>query len=153
MQESGINNVLVNAGGDLRGIGGKGDKPWRVGIQHPRDRQRVIVATSWPQGAGSDMAMVTSGDYERFFLHDGERFHHILDPKSGYPARSGLLSVSVQAANATTADALSTAFFVLGEEESRKIVEGLPGVETLLVRDDGSHWRSAGFRGEWLNHK
>ncbi|MBF0359177.1 MAG: FAD:protein FMN transferase [Magnetococcales bacterium] len=150
LKKSGVVNALVNAGGDLRGIGSKGDASWRVGVQHPRDREKIVVATEWPASPKADMAMVTSGDYERFFIHNQERFHHIINPNSGYPARSGLLSVSVQADSATAADAWSTAFFVLGEDKSRDLLKKLPSVEVLLVRSDGTHWQSDEFRGKWL---
>lgn len=145
-----IKNALLNAGGDLRGIGNKGGKPWRVGIQHPRETQRVIAVSEWSTQPDGDMAMVTSGDYERFFFHEGRRYHHILNPHTGYPAESTLLSVSVQADNATLADGLSTAFFVLGEVKSRELLKKLPGVGTLFVREDGSHWQSPMFKGRWL---
>lgn len=149
LKAAGIRHALVNAGGDLRGIGRKGTQPWRVGIQHPRRSDRVIAVTLWPNQSDGDRAMVTSGDYERYFLHEGQRYHHLLDPKTGYPARSGLLSVSVQADRAALADGLSTAFFVLGEKETRDLLPTLPGVELMLIREDETHWQSEGFRGEW----
>ncbi|MBF0455736.1 MAG: FAD:protein FMN transferase [Magnetococcales bacterium] len=150
LKEFGITNALVNAGGDLRGIGHKGEAPWRVGIQHPREKARLVAESQWPNRPDTDVAMVTSGDYERFFIHDNKRYHHILDPKSGYPAQTGLLSVSVQANSATEADGWSTAFFVLGEKQSRKLLPKLTGVEVLFVRQDGSHWKSVNFLGKWL---
>ncbi|MBF0447700.1 MAG: FAD:protein FMN transferase [Magnetococcales bacterium] len=150
LRKAGIENGLVNAGGDIRGIGHKGDKPWRVGIQHPRETERVIAVSQWPNRKNGDMALVTSGDYERFFMDQGQRYHHILDPETGYPAKSGLLSVSVQADNALLADGLSTAFFVMGEELTRRRYRESPGVEVLLIRQDESHWKSEGFQGEWL---
>lgn len=153
LKAHGIHHALVNAGGDLRVIGRKGDQPWRVGIQHPRDPNRVIATSDWPAEDNNDLSMVTSGDYERFFLHQERRYHHILDPKSGYPAESGLLSVSVQAQNATLADALSTAFFVLGEERTQSILSRFKGIEILLVRQDLSHWMSPGFKGLWQGEK
>ncbi|MBF0194561.1 MAG: FAD:protein FMN transferase [Magnetococcales bacterium] len=150
LKKSGVQNALVNAGGDLRGIGKKGDKPWRVGIQHPRKQDKLIVATQWSNGQNVDMAMVTSGDYERFFIYKEKRYHHILNPKNGYPAKSGLQSVSVQTNSATLADGLSTAFFVLGEKASKELLKQIEDVEILIVRSDGTHWQSKGFRGEWL---
>ena len=94
--------------------------------------------------------MVTSGDYERFFLHQGARYHHLLDPRTANPARSGLSSVSVQAKTATLADALSTAIFVLGAEEGLALLRHFPGSEALLITESGDQKRSPGFIGEWL---
>ncbi|MBF0400945.1 MAG: FAD:protein FMN transferase [Magnetococcales bacterium] len=146
LRQEGIQNAIVDAGGDLRAIGRKGDKPWRIGIQDPRQADQV-VALSLLQG---DISMVTSGDYERFFLYQGKRYHHILDPSTALPADSGLQSVSVQAADATTADALSTAIFVLGAEKGMALLDHFPGSAVLLITDTGKPIRSAGFIGEWL---
>ena len=154
LRRAGIENALVNAGGDMRALGGKGAQPWRIGIQHPR-RADEVAAVSRLQGrihgeVRENLAMVTSGDYERFFNHGGQRFHHILDPRSGSSARSGLLSVSVQAADAVTADALCTALFVLGAEAGLAMLERYPGAEALLMFADGTHRMTPGFAGEWL---
>ena len=78
----GYRNLVVNAGGDLRVGGAKPEGPWSIGIQHPRDPERIMARISV-----SDTAVATSGDYEKFFIHQGKRYHHILDPKDGFPGR------------------------------------------------------------------
>lgn len=109
LKAHGINHALINAGGDLRAIGRHGERPWRIGIKHPR-QPGEILATLELEG---DVSVVTSGDYERFFIDQGRRYHHILDPKNGWPADKSQ-SVTVIANNAMLADAWSTALFVLG---------------------------------------
>lgn len=146
LRQEGVANGMVNAGGDLRIIGSKGSTPWRIGLQHPRHTDKVI-AVSLLTG---DRAMVTSGDYERFFFHNGSRYHHILDPGTAQPSRSGLSSVSVQAANATIADALSTAIYVLGAESGLALLQHFPGSAVLLVTETGEPFRSPGFVGNLL---
>jgi len=111
LQKNGIRNAIVNAGGDIRLIGRHGEKPWRIGIRHPRDKAEV-VATLELEG---DVSVVTSGDYERYFIYNSQRYHHILDPKTGWPA-TALQSATVIAPNATLADAWSTALFIPGKE-------------------------------------
>ena len=97
-------------------------------MKHPRRDDELIAVISWLKKG----AVVTSGDYERFFEEDGERYHHILDPRTGYPARN-LLSATVVAPTAIEADALSTALFVMGPQRGLELVESLPGVEAILV--------------------
>ena len=130
LQAAGIRHASVNAGGDLRLIGDRGGRPWRIGIQHPRDPQGVLVTLEL-----ADAAVVTSGDYERFFEVDGVRYHHILDPRVGRPA-DACRSVTVVAASAAEADALATAAFVLGPEAGRRLVESRGGL-ALFVAADG----------------
>ncbi|MBF0110977.1 MAG: FAD:protein FMN transferase [Magnetococcales bacterium] len=146
LKREGIINALIVGGGDMIIAGAKGDQPWRIGIQHPRDRDKVMASVEVLQ----DMALATSGDYERFFMADGQRQHHILDPKTGHPARSGLISVSIQAREAMIADALSTAVFVLGMEKGKALIERLEGVEGMLVQENGERWKSSRFPGQWL---
>jgi len=110
LQQHGIHNAIINAGGDIRLIGSHGDRPWRIGIRHPRKRNDVIAALKL-QG---DVSIVTSGDYERFFMHGGKRYHHLLNPKTGWPA-TGSQSATVIASSAALADAWSTALFVQGK--------------------------------------
>ena len=132
----GIRNAIVDAGGDLRVAGARpGKKFWRIGVQHPREPGTLIMTFEL-----SDAAIVTSGDYERFFISDGVRYHHILDPATGQPAR-GCQSVTVLAPTAAEADACSTAAFVLGPEKGITFLRGRPGVRGVIVGADGRmHW-------------
>ncbi|MEO5377043.1 MAG: FAD:protein FMN transferase [Magnetococcus sp. DMHC-6] len=150
LRAQGVENAIVNAGGNLRIIGSKGGKPWRVGVQHPRDPSRV-TAVSLLSG---DIALVTSGDYERFFLFEGQRYHHILDPKTGYPAKAGLISVSIQCPEAITADALSTAIFVLGQQKGLELInKHFPNCAALLIDDKENHLQTEKYIGQWLTDR
>ena len=139
LRARGARDFIVNAGGDLYVAGSRGDRPWRIGIQHPRGPQEFLRVVAPVEGA-----LVTSGDYERFYEWDGERIHHILDPRTGYPAR-GCRSVTVWAPTAVDADALATAAFVLGPEDGLALLEGQPGVEGLLVGSGGEVVETPGF--------
>ncbi len=129
---SGIQHASVNAGGDMRLLGDRAGAPWRIGIQHPRQTGAVLASLKL-----ADRAVVTSGDYERFFEQDGVRYHHILDPRSGYPARL-CQSVTVVAEQAALADAVATAAFVLGPELGMVFLRETEGVDGLIVAADGS---------------
>jgi FAD:protein FMN transferase len=123
----------LSAGGQVLAGGQPGARPWQVGVRDPRG-----LADDWFAVVPAvDSSVSTSGDYERFFEVDGVRYHHILDPQTGWPATSGLRSVTVLSPDATTGDVLSTALFVLGLEHGLALVEGLPGVEALVVDDQG----------------
>lgn len=124
----GIENAIINAGGDLRAIGRHGNRPWRVGIRHPR--QEGIIASIEIDG---DASIFTSGDYERFFEVDGTRYHHILDPRSGYPADM-TTSVTVIHGNAATADAAATALFVAGPDHWTRVARNM-GVNLVMLVD------------------
>jgi len=132
LKELGYRNLVVNAGGDLRVGGSKPEGAWSIGIQHPRDPEKIMARISV-----SDTAVATSGDYEKFFIHQGKRYHHILNPKNGFPAE-GCQSVTVLHKEATTADALATAIFVLGPEKGYVLCQRLEGVDCLIV-DKGSN--------------
>jgi FAD:protein FMN transferase len=121
-----IEHAIVNAGGDLRAIGRRGDRPWRIGIRAPRDA--VVLAALEIE---HDDAVFTSGDYERFFEHQGRRYHHILDPRTGYPT-AGLASVSVVHRDAGLADAAATALMVAGPEGWPEMAATL-GIEMVMV--------------------
>ncbi|MEO5349636.1 MAG: FAD:protein FMN transferase [Magnetococcus sp. YQC-3] len=146
LRQEGVRNAIVDAGGDLRVLGSKGGKPWRIGIQHPRQPDQV-AAISLLQG---DLSMATSGDYERFFIHEGTRYHHIMNPATGLSAHSGLSSVTVQNRNGMIIDGLSTAIFVLGAEKGLALLAHFPGCEALLITEEGKPVRTPGFIGEWL---
>ena len=128
----GIRNAIIDAGGDLRIIGTRpGKEFWRIGIQHPRDPGALILTFDL-----RDTAIVTSGDYERFFIVEGVRYHHILDPATGQPAR-GCQSVTVVAPTAEEADACATAAFVLGPSRGLAFLRSRPGVRGVLIGADG----------------
>jgi FAD:protein FMN transferase len=132
LRARGIGNAIVNAGGDLRAIGQRGDRPWRIGIRAPRDA--VVLAALEIE---HDDAVFTSGDYERFFEHEGQRYHHILDPRTGYPTE-GLAAVSVLHRDAGLADAAATALMVAGPEGWPEMAAAL-GIETVMVvHEDGA---------------
>jgi thiamine biosynthesis lipoprotein len=120
---------LVNAGGDLMVRGLKpGGQPWRVGVQDPRDPSQLFLKLR----LGEDVAVATSGDYQRYFEVDGVRYHHLLDPRTGWPAR-GANSATVIAPDCATADAWATAAFVLGPVAGIAALEEQPGLEGVIV--------------------
>lgn len=135
----GIRHAMVNAGGDTRLLGDRRGKPWVVGIRDPRSDGRMV--TRLPL---ADEAVSTSGDYERYFEEDGVRYHHILEPGTGRPARA-LRSATVLGADATLTDALSTAVFVLGVARGMELIARLPGVEAVIVDAEGRIFYSDGL--------
>ncbi len=141
LRARGVEDFNLLAGGQVLAGGHHGDRPWRVGIRDPRGGPEDWFAVV----EASDLSVSTSGDYERYFELDGVRYHHILDPRTGWPAR-GLRSVTVVSADATLADALSTAIFVLGPDEGLALAAGWDGVEALLVDDEGRVLQTPGLR-------
>jgi len=126
----GVKSAFTNIGGNVAALGTKPDgSPWRVGIRHPRQENSLIGLVSV-----ADKAVVTSGDYQRYFIgSDGKRYHHILDPSTGYPAESGLASVTVVADSSMDADALSTILFVSGMNKGMELLKGFPGAEAVFI--------------------
>lgn len=135
LRAAGYRNVIVNAGGNLRTAGRRGDRAWRIGIRHPRpDEEHRLLATLETAG---DEAVITSGDYERYFEFEGRRYHHLLDPHSGFPAQ-GLQAVTVVAPSGALADAASTALFVAGPQHWRAVAQRLGVTQAFVVAADGS---------------
>jgi FAD:protein FMN transferase len=131
LRDGGVHGFLVQAGGDLFGSGKKPDgSPWVSGIQDPRGPQGDFFAVL----ELTDHAFSTAGDYARSYVVDGKRYHHIIDPKTGYPA-TACRSVTIWAPDATTADGIDDAVFILGPERGLKLVESLPGVGAVIVDD------------------
>ena len=126
LAEGGVSDALINLGGTVSTLG----RPRRVGIQHP-DR---FTGIAMGRITITDACVVTSGDYERYYEVDGVRYHHILDPKTGYPARAGLRSVTLIGQSALELDALSTVVFVRGAEEGLPLLRQA-GVDAVLVTD------------------
>jgi thiamine biosynthesis lipoprotein len=127
LKETGIKNCLINAGGQIYCLGDKFGRPWKIGIKDPLG-SGVLNSLEL-----KDKAVATSGDYEQYFIKNNKRYCHILDPKTGYPADSGIISVTVVAADGLTADALSTAIFVLGKEKGANLAKGFANVETKII--------------------
>ncbi len=138
LRARGWQNFFVKAGGELYLAGRKGDRPWIAGIRDPRSEADFAVL------ALENSAFTTSGDYEHFVMKDGVRYHHIIDPKTGYPGRASQ-SVTIVAPNSEDADALSTSVFVLGPVAGLKLVESLPGTEAVIITGDGKLVISSGL--------
>lgn len=132
LEARGFHDFLITAGGQVLARGRNGERAWRVGVRDPRGSRDELFAVV-ELGDGS---LSTSADNESFFLHRGERYHHVLDPRTGWPAR-GARSATVLHREAATADALSTALMVLGAPHGLEVVERLGG-EALLVAPDGA---------------
>ncbi len=133
LREAGVQRAILDFGGDIVTIGGRVDgTPWRIGIQHPSgDRNRYLGILN-----SRDESVVSSGDYERYFVQDGVRYHHIFDPETGFPSTSGLNSVTVIGPQAIRTDALSTAFFVMGLEASLAVLAEMPDYEGIFATEE-----------------
>lgn len=141
LRARGTVHFLISSGGQVYAAGLRDGRPWRVGIRDPRGP----VTDEFAVVEVSDLSVSTSGDYESFFEVNGERYHHILDPRTGRPAR-GLRSATVITADATLADALSTACVVMGRERALAMIEARDGVEAVLVDEAGEVFTSSGLR-------
>jgi thiamine biosynthesis lipoprotein len=142
LRAAGLNDFMIQSGGDLYLAGRRGSRPWRAGIQDPRGAPESTFAAI----DLTDAAFSTSGDYERFFMRDGHRYHHILDPDLGEPAH-GCRSVTIVAKSATLADGLSTGVFILGGEAGMALIERLPDVEGVIVTAKNQMLVSSGLQG------
>ena len=134
----GFKNVLVSAGGDVVARGSKGARPWSVGIQDPRGPGYFAVMNL------VDQAISTAGDYERYFEVGGVRYHHILDPRTGFPAR-GMRSVTVIADKGVLTDGLDTGIFVMGSQAGMKLIEDDPRLEGVIIDDQNVLTVSSGL--------
>ena len=142
-KEHGVLGALLNLGGNIYAFGTREDGgDWRIGLRDPlgvSGEYAVIVPVS-------NTSVVTSGSYERFFESGGQLYHHLFDPKSGYPAQSGLLSVTVICENSARADALSTAFFVMGLEEGLALARQMDGVEAVFFTEERQVYVTDGLK-------
>jgi thiamine biosynthesis lipoprotein len=142
LREEGIRAAIVSFAGDVRTIGHRGDgRPWNVGVADPRDQGGCRFSVRVIGDAG----IATSGDYERGFVKNGVRYHHILDATTGWPAR-GVASATVVAATAFRAGCYSTAALVLGEEAGFALLEETAGVEGALITDRGAILATSGMK-------
>ena len=136
LQKLGISQALVTAGGDSRMIGDRWGRPWSIGVRDPRNEDKLTAVIPL-----QDVAVSTSGDYQRYFEEDGIRYHHIINPRSGDSARA-LRSVTIIGPDATTTDALSTSVFVMGRESGLELINRMPDIDAILVDQKGQLYYS-----------
>ncbi len=142
LRARGFADFIIQSGGDLYVAGTNGGAPWTLGIADPRGTHEPFATLDVRDGTFS-----TSGDYERFFMKDGRRYHHIIDPDYGEPSIGGCRSVTIVADRAVIADALSTGVFLLGPHDGMQLIEQLAGVEGVIVTAENEVMVSSGLRG------
>ncbi len=138
-QRFGVRHARVTAGGDTRLLGDRRGQPWMVGVRDPRDENRVAVTIPL-----ENEAISTSGDYERFFVEDGERYHHIIVPSTGIPAGE-VRSATIIGPDAVLTDALSTSVFVMGVDQGLRLIATLPDYEGIVIDTEGQMFYSDGL--------
>lgn len=136
LKGSGIKSFLINAGGEIRGMG----EDWKTGVQDPFTEQGIVEII-----VPGEKAVATSGNYQNYFEVDKIRYCHLFDPRTGFPADK-VVSVTVISDDVTLADALATAFFVIGIEKSKELLKRFPGSEFLIIDKDGKKFYSDGFK-------
>jgi thiamine biosynthesis lipoprotein len=139
IRQCGIGKAMVSAGGDSRILGDRVGRPWIIGIQHPRNPEDIVLRLPL-----SDSAISTSGDYERFFIENGKRVHHIINPSTGRSAVASW-SATVTGPDTMTTDALSTTIFILGAARGLALIESLEGIDAIIIDSDGKLHYSSGF--------
>ena len=144
-RKNGVKSAIINLGGNVVALGGKPDgSAWSIGIQDPRSETGEIVGIV----KVTDKAVVTSGDYQRYFELDGKRYCHIIDPHTGYPVDSGLMSVTIITSSSTEADGLSKAF-VLGLDKGLELVQRYGQAEAIFITTDKKIYVTPGLRGNF----
>lgn len=142
LREQNVESAMVDLGGNVQVLGSKPDgSPWKVAVRDPFDTSSQIGVLEV-----TDKAVITSGGYERYFEENGQTYWHILNPADGYPADSGLLSVTVVGESGVRCDGLSTALFVMGMEEAVNFWRTQEDFEMLLVTEDGALWITEGLQ-------
>jgi thiamine biosynthesis lipoprotein len=145
-KEEDIDSAVVSLGGNITLVGKKIDNSqWKVGVQNPESPRGSHIGILQLD----ETNIVTSGNYERYFEKDGKRYHHILDPKSGYPAENGVISTTIITKDGACADALSTSTYILGLDEGMKLIESLPNVECIMVTEDKRVYSSSGIKDKF----
>jgi FAD:protein FMN transferase len=140
LRQHGITDALINGGGDVVAMTAPASRPWRVGIRDPRQPDRLLAALDVRDGF-----VASSGDYERFFVRNGKRYHHVLDPKTGYPTQ-GPHGVTLVGRDLASVNGLGAAAMVLAESAGRDLIRSTPDVDALIAGSDGSLWSTPQLR-------
>lgn len=144
LERAGVARAMVNGGGgDLEVIAPQGARPWRVGVRDPRAPDRLLGVVELTRGF-----VASSGDYERYFIKEGKRYHHILDPRTGFPS-AGPRGVTLVGTVLETVNGVSIAIMVLGRDAGIRLIDATPGLDGLIVERDGRVWMSPGFRARF----
>ncbi len=139
-RQRGIRNAVIAVAGDIWVMGHRDDgRPWKIGVQHPRERDKTLTVLEL-----SDKYISTSGDYERFVIREKKRYHHIIDPRTGKPSR-GIISVTLIGDKGAVIDPLTKVPFILGPEEGMKIVQKI-GAEAIIVDEQGKVFMTEGLK-------
>lgn len=144
LKTQGISFALIDAGGDIYALGRKNNKLWRVGIRNPRQKGLLGYVEA------EDTAVISSGDYERSFIKDGKRYHHIFNPKTGYPTAEGVAAVTLIHPDPILAQAWAKIPFILGAQLGLKLLEGIPGMQAMLITDSGEILYSGGVKKDYF---
>jgi thiamine biosynthesis lipoprotein len=139
----GVKNALIDLGGNIFALGNKDDgTPWNVGIQHPfKPRGENVGAIS-----AKNKSIVTSGNYERFFMEGGKTFHHIIDPRTGYPSESRVISATIISDKSIDGDGLSTGVYIMGIDKAIDLIESLKGIDAIFITEDKKIHVTSGIR-------
>ena len=146
LMEEDVDSAIINLGGNILAFGGKPSEngeilPFQIGVSEPTDRENAGIMGYF---TARDASVVTSGNYERYFEEGGVRYHHILDSETGYPAETGLDSVTILSEKSVDGDALSTTCFVLGLERAMELIESIPDTEAVFITSDGETVMTSG---------
>lgn len=142
LKEKGVKSAYVDIGGNVSVLGTKeNNDQWTIGIQDPKKERGELLAALEVK----NKTIVSSGNYERYFIEQGTRYHHILNPKTGYPARKEVIGTTIVAKNSLKADALSTTVYVLGLKRGLSLVKDLEGVEAVVVTEDNKVYITSGL--------
>ena len=143
LKRNNIDNAIIDLGGNIYALGSAPDGPlWKIGIQDPlKERGEVVGALSL-----SNKSVVTSGGYERYFEKNGKIFHHIMNPKTGYPCSNGTISATIISDFSIDGDALATCVFVMGFEKGLRLLESQEGIDAILINNDREVFATSGIK-------